>query len=86
MSKTALKQLPTFTTDEEAEEFVDSADLSEYDLSGFIPMHLALNQPKDEMYVLVPNDLAAAVRAKAEQQGVAFSDIVREALERNLAK
>jgi hypothetical protein len=28
------KKIPTFNTDEDAERFVESADLSEYDLSG----------------------------------------------------
>ena len=31
----AKKTIPTFQTDEEAEKFVDTADLSEYDLSSF---------------------------------------------------
>ena len=30
----AKKTIPTFQTDEETEKFVDTADLSEYDLSG----------------------------------------------------
>ena len=29
------KKIPTFKTDEEAERFVDTADLSQHDLSGF---------------------------------------------------
>jgi predicted DNA binding CopG/RHH family protein len=85
MNKTALKQLPSFATDEEAEQFVDTADLSEYDLSGFVPLNLALNQPEDETYILVPNDLAAALRARAEQRGIPFALVVREALERGIA-
>jgi hypothetical protein len=32
------KQIPRFGTDEEAERFVDTADLAEYDLSGGVPM------------------------------------------------
>lgn len=86
MNKTVLKQLPSFATDEEAELFVDTADLSEYDLSGFVPMHMALSQPRDEMYVLVPRDLAEAVRAKAQERGVAFSSLVREALQTSLGE
>ena len=31
----AKKAIPAFQTDEEAEKFVDTADLSEYDLSSF---------------------------------------------------
>ena len=81
MKKTVLKQMPSFATDAEAEHFVDTADLSEYDLSGFVPMHLALNRPKDEAFVLVPQDLEVALRAKAEERGIPFARLVREALE-----
>ncbi len=34
------KKIPSFKTDEEAEHFVDTADLSEYDLSDFKPVRL----------------------------------------------
>jgi uncharacterized protein (DUF4415 family) len=33
-----LKQLPRYKSDADAERFVDEADLSEYDLSGFRPL------------------------------------------------
>lgn len=82
MNKTVLKQMPSFATDEEAEHFVDTADLSEYDLSGFVPLHLALSQSKGETFVLVPQELEVALRAKAEQKGIPFARLVREALER----
>jgi len=32
------KKMPTFKTDEEAERFVETADLSKYDLSGLQPI------------------------------------------------
>jgi predicted DNA binding CopG/RHH family protein len=35
--KTKSKPLPALTTDEAAEQFVSTADLSTYDLSGFKP-------------------------------------------------
>ena len=38
MSEARLKKLPALLTDEAAERFIDTADLSEYDLSGFRPM------------------------------------------------
>lgn len=34
----ALEKMPSLRSDAEAEAFVDSADLSRYDLSGFKPM------------------------------------------------
>ena len=35
------EKLPVLLTDEEAERFIDTADLSEFDLSGFKPMRLS---------------------------------------------
>lgn len=34
------KKLPTFRRDREAEEFVEKADLTDYDLSGLRPLKL----------------------------------------------
>ena len=38
------KPFPVFQSDEEAARFVDEADLSEYDFSGFNPMRLELEK------------------------------------------
>lgn len=38
MEKDKLKKLPPLLSDADAERFVDEADLSEYDLSGFKAM------------------------------------------------
>ncbi|WP_375621833.1 MULTISPECIES: CopG family antitoxin [unclassified Bartonella] len=39
MKTSKLKQIPVFKTDKEAENFVDTADLTDYDLTGFKPVH-----------------------------------------------
>ena len=38
------KKLPILKTDEEAEKFIDTADLSEYDLSGFKKVHFEFSR------------------------------------------
>ncbi len=42
------KALPTFTSDEDAEKFVATADLSDYDLSGFTPVTFELARRKGD--------------------------------------
>lgn len=79
MSRRGLKQFPVFNTDEEAEHFVDTADLSEYDFSGFVPMDL---EKLLGLTVNVPHDLVEALKAKASERGVEYDRFVREALER----
>lgn len=41
------KTLPTFTSDEDAEKFVATADLSDYDLSGLTPATFEFVRRKD---------------------------------------
>ena len=38
------KKLPTFRSNREAEEFVEKADLTDYDLSGLRPVKLELEK------------------------------------------
>ena len=75
------KKLPVLLTDEDAERFVDEADLSEYDLSGFKPVHFEF-APKDKSVTLrMPEALLDAVKAKAEAQGVPYQRFIRAVLE-----
>jgi len=85
MKQTTLKQLPTFATDEEAEHFVDTADLSEYDLSGFVPLDLGFGEPTGELCIRLPEQLLAAVKAKAKERGIPYTRLIRDALERAVA-
>lgn len=36
--------MPSICSDQEAEQFIDTADLSEYDLSGFKPMRFDIEK------------------------------------------
>lgn len=38
------KRIPVFKSDKEAEDFVDKADLTEFDLSGFQPAQFIFNE------------------------------------------
>ena len=75
------KTIPTFTSDEEAERFVDTADLSEYDLSGqFVKFEL---KRKDKTVSLrLPEALLEAVRERAERAGMPYQRFIRLAVER----
>lgn len=45
--KRKLKQIPTFTSDEAIEEFLEKTDLSEYDFSAFKPLRIEIEtKPK----------------------------------------
>ncbi len=75
------KPIPTFRTDKEAEDFVATADLTEYDLSGGRLMRFEL-RPKDKSVSLrLPEKLLTAVRSRAKRAGIPYQRFIRMALE-----
>jgi|HubBroStandDraft_4_1064222.scaffolds.fasta_scaffold333054_1 predicted DNA binding CopG/RHH family protein len=75
------KPIPTFKTDKEAEDFVATADLTEYDLSGGRLMRFEL-RPKDKSVSLrLPEKLLTAVRSRAKRAGIPYQRFIRMALE-----
>jgi predicted DNA binding CopG/RHH family protein len=75
------KPIPTFKSDKEAEDFVATADLTEYDLSGGRLVRFEL-RPKDKSVSLrLPEKLLTAVRSRAKRAGVPYQRFIRMALE-----
>ena len=78
------KKLPILKTDEEAEKFIDTADLSEYDLSGGTLVQFEF-KPKDTAISLkLPAELLAAIKLKAKQENIPYNRLIRRALEREV--
>ena len=76
------KKIPTFKSDHEAEAFVASADLVDYDLSGARLVQFEL-KPKDKTVNLrLPGQLLDAVRSEAKRAGVPYQRFIRLALEK----
>jgi predicted DNA binding CopG/RHH family protein len=87
MKKTmALKKLPTFKTDREAEAFVDSADLSQYDLSGGEFVRFELKPKNKSINLRLPGQLLDAVRKRAKRAGLPYQRFIRMALEEAIRK
>lgn len=76
------KKIPTFKTDDEAERFVATADLSNYDLSGAQLLRFELKRKDKSVNLRLPEDLLDAVRSKAERAGMPYQRFIRLALER----
>ena len=62
------KPLPPLRSDAEAESFVDTADLTQYDLSGFKPMRFEIEPKAAALNMWLPASLLDAVKAKARRQ------------------
>ena len=78
------KPLPPLKTDEDAERFVDTADLSEYDLSGGQMVQFEFERKTTQVNVRMPDGLVQAIKAKAKARGIPYQRYIREALEKSL--
>ncbi|MBY0611800.1 MAG: BrnA antitoxin family protein [Beijerinckiaceae bacterium] len=79
------KKLPTLKTDEKAEDFVANADLTEYDLSGMVPMRFELKRKDKTVNLRLPETLLNAVRDRAAREDMPYQRFIRMALEKALA-
>jgi predicted DNA binding CopG/RHH family protein len=75
------KKLPIFTTDKEAEDFVDDADLTEYDLSALTSVRFEF-QPKERSITMrLSEPLLEAIKEEAGRSGMPYQRFIRQALE-----
>jgi predicted DNA binding CopG/RHH family protein len=75
------RKLPRFKSDKEAEEFVDKADLTEYDLSGMRPIRFEFQPKTERVNMRLPRQLLDAVQASAAKEGVPYQRFIRRVLE-----
>lgn len=75
------KKIPTFKSDTAAEAFVDTADLTEYDLSGAKPVRFEFEKKGARVNMRLPEPLLEAVKNKARARGIPYQRFIREALE-----
>ncbi|KQT54018.1 MULTISPECIES: CopG family antitoxin [unclassified Aureimonas] len=80
-----LKAFPTFGSDEEAERFVDTADLSEYDFSDFRPASFEFARKDTQINMRVPEALLEAVKSRAKERGLPFTRYIRLLMEEDIA-
>ena len=81
-----LKDIPDFKTDQEAERFVDEANLADYDLSGFKPMRFEFERKSAQLNMRVPEPLLEAVKMRAKSRGIPFTRYIRMLMEQDLSR
>jgi len=82
IKKNNKKKFPHITSDREAEKFVEEADLSEYDFSGFKKVNFEFEPKSRPISVRLPESLYSTVKQKAKQEGIKTQKFIRKALER----
>jgi len=80
------KKIPSFKTDKEAEEFVKSADLTKYDLSGAKPLKFEFEKKAARVNMRLPEPLLEAVKESARLRGIPYQRFIRDALEQAVMK
>lgn len=80
------KPMPSLKSDRQAEEFVDSADLSEFDLSGFKPMRFEVQNKSAALNLRLPQNLLDAIKAKAKSKGIPYTRYIRMLIEHDIAQ
>lgn len=78
------KPLPLFSSDDEAEAFVGSADLTSYDLSALKPTRFEFSSKDARVNMRLPAELLEAVKATAARNGMPYQRFIRQALEQAL--
>jgi predicted DNA binding CopG/RHH family protein len=78
------KKIPNFKSDQEAEEFVANADLSEYDLSKAKPVRFEFENKTARVNMRVPQSLLEAIKARAKARGIPYQRYIRETLEKEI--
>ena len=79
------KKIPTFKSDKEVERFVNTADLSKYDLSGLKPVRFEFEKKSAQLNMRVPEALLEAVKKRSAAHGIPYTRFIREAVESALS-
>jgi len=79
------KKIPSFRTDREAQAFVDTANLAEYDLSGGKPVQFEFETKSAHINMRVPKPLLEAIKARARIRGIPYTRFIRLLIEREIS-
>lgn len=78
------RKLPDLSTDQAAAEFVEQADLTQFDLSTLTPTRFEFAPKEARVNMRLPGELLDAVKVAAEKAGMPYQRFIRQALEQAL--
>ena len=79
--KKELKEFPFFHSDEEAEHFVATADLTEYDFGDFVPVKFEFAKKSSRINMRISTGLLNRIKFIAREKGIPYTRYIREILE-----
>ena len=83
MSK-SKKPWPTLPTDEAVDEFVGTADLSEYDWGELEPVRYEFEDKSARVTLRLPESQLAHIKSEAEKRGMKYQKFMRELMNRGM--
>ena len=78
------KPWPSLPSDEAAEDFVATADLSEFDWSAAEPITHEFESKSSRVTMRLPESQLNKIKAEAEKRGVKYQRFMRELMERGM--
>ncbi len=78
------KPIPPLKTDKDAEDFIDTADLTQYDLSPFQETHFELQDKTARITLRLPKNQLDALKNEAKQRHIPYQRLIRYYIERGL--
>ena len=76
-----MKKLPELKTDNDAEDFIDTADLTEYDLSVLVPMKFEFQKKERSITLRLSDPLLEAIKQEATRSNMPYQRFIRQTLE-----
>ena len=83
MSK-SKKPWPNLPTDKAAEQFVEKADLSEYDWSAAEPVRYEFEEKSARVTMRMPDSMLHHIKSEAAKRGIKYQRFMRELMERGM--
>jgi predicted DNA binding CopG/RHH family protein len=76
-----MKKLPELKTDNDAEDFIDTVDLTEYDLSVLVPMKFEFQKKERSIILRLSDPLLEAIKQEATRSNMPYQRFIRQTLE-----
>jgi predicted DNA binding CopG/RHH family protein len=80
------KRPPRLSSNKAAEHFVATADLTQHDLSGMVPVRFEFKPKTERVNMRVSKDLLDSVKKRAAKAGMSYQRFIRLTLERAIAE
>ena len=78
--------MPRLSSNKSAADFVASADLTRYNLSGMVPVRFEFKPKTERVNMRLSKELLDSVKKRAAKTGVSYQRFIRLALERAVEK